>query len=118
MGPGIAWLMILAGLLVVQFLFWVAYCVRGNAAIVDVGWTLGIGLAALFLVLAGPRPARASGLYPRGHDPPLEPETESASCAPCFQGAGRSPVLRPAPPLGPVCAFGIFSDFRAGGLDW
>jgi steroid 5-alpha reductase family enzyme len=60
MGPGIAWLMILSGLLVVQFLFWVVYRVRGNAAIVDVGWTLGIGLAALFLVLAGPRPARVS----------------------------------------------------------
>ena len=54
--------MVLAGMLIVQFLFWIIHRVRQNAAVVDVGWTLGIGLAALFLVWASPTPVLASHL--------------------------------------------------------
>ncbi len=56
MTAGTAWWIALAGMLVLMSLFWWMHLRKANASIVDIGWTLGIGLGSIFFGWAGPAP--------------------------------------------------------------
>ncbi|MHB1544342.1 MAG: DUF1295 domain-containing protein [Gammaproteobacteria bacterium] len=56
MTPEEAWLVALAGILVLMSLFWWIHLRKANASIVDIGWILGIGLGSLYLGWMGPAP--------------------------------------------------------------
>ncbi len=57
--PG-AGLALLAGMRVLMALFWWIHLRKANDAIVDLGWTLGIGLGSLFLGGIEPASVRSS----------------------------------------------------------